>query len=165
LAWLQAQGVVKPQVLLAAAAGRPLDALALAQAGVDAQAWTELPQAVARGQAGALAGWPVPQIVDALQKLCVDALALAAGAAPRYFPPDSLQPVAHRPASAHQALPALLDWAADLARVSRHDGHPWNEALLLDALLASARTALNGTTARPDAASHARGSGGFATLG
>ena len=37
-----------------------------------------------------LAGWPLPQAVDALQKLCHDALAVACGAPPRYFPPTTL---------------------------------------------------------------------------
>lgn len=162
LAWLTAQGVEQPQVLWAAAGGRPLDALALARAGVGAKAWADLPQAVARGQAGALAGWAVPQVVDALQKLCADALALAAGAAPRYFPVASLPPLAglHR-------LPALLAWADELARVARHDEHPWNEALLLDALLAHAGAALS-TLAPPGpsagGAQTTRRAGGFDTL-
>ena len=54
-----AQGVASAEVLLAACSGRPLDALALAQAGIDAAAWSALPAAVARGAggcAGRLAG-------------------------------------------------------------------------------------------------------------
>jgi DNA polymerase III subunit delta' len=137
LAWLEAQGVDQPQVLWAAAGGRPLDALLLSQSGVGADAWAALPQAVARGQAGAMAGWAVPQWIDALQKLCTDALALAAGAQPRYFPAGSLPALGGQP-----ALPALLQWSDELARVARHDEHPWNEALLLDAMLGRAREAL-----------------------
>ncbi len=159
LAWLQAQGLDRPEVLWAACGKRPLDAWALAQGGVQAEDWVALPKAVARGQAGPLAGWAVPQVVDALQKLCSDALALAAGAAPRFFPPGSLPETAGRP-----ALPPLLDWARELIRVARHDGHPWNEPLLLDALLARARAALS--TPRPPGrtAPGARGAEGLDTL-
>jgi DNA polymerase-3 subunit delta' len=68
-----------PQVLLAACSGRPLDALALSQAGCHAEVWSGLPQAVARGQAAAFAGWPMPRVLDALHKLCHDAMARASG--------------------------------------------------------------------------------------
>jgi DNA polymerase-3 subunit delta' len=154
--WLAARGVAQPEVLLAAAGSAPLDALALHADGVDAAAWARLPAAVAAGQGAALAGWPVPRAVDALQKLCVDATAAAAapGAAPRHFPPGSLPPVAAA------ALPALLAWAGQLARVARHDDHPWNEPLLLDALVAQGRAALG--TGR--AAGGSARAGGVATL-
>lgn len=132
--WLAGQGVDNAQVLLAACSGRPLDALALAQSGVDAAGWAALPQAVARGQTSAMAGWPVPQVLDALHKLCHDAMARAAGAAPRYFPLASVP--------AHGQLTALSAWSAELDRVSRHAEHPWNEALLLEALIAQGRHAL-----------------------
>jgi DNA polymerase III subunit delta' len=134
LQWLAAQNVADPAVLLAAAGGRPLDALELAQAGIDAKAWTALPQALARGQGAVLAGWPVPRVVDALQKLCHDAMATAAGGAPRYFPAGSV------PRGA--ALEALSTWCRALARIARHDEHPWNEGLLLDALVLEGRQAL-----------------------
>jgi DNA polymerase-3 subunit delta' len=132
--WLEAQGVAGADVLLAAASGRPLDAQVLAAAGVDAAAWTALPRAVARGQGGALAGWPVPRAVDALQKLCHDALAQAAGGAPRYFPAGSV-PSGGRIAD-------LVAWQQSLNRVARHDEHPWHEPLLLDALLVQGHGAL-----------------------
>src|SRR5574337_911744 len=88
LAWLGAQGVADAPVLLAAAGGRPLEALDLAAAGIDAHTWAGLPAAVAGGKAAAFLGWPVPRTVDALQKLCHDAQATAAGGRPRYFPPE-----------------------------------------------------------------------------
>jgi DNA polymerase-3 subunit delta' len=138
LQWLAAQGVQDAAVLLAAASGRPLEALALSQAGIDAAAWTQLPRAVARGQGGALSGWPVPRAVDALLKLCHDALALAAGGVPRYFPGASLPHSPNRAA----VLPALIDWQRSLLRVARHDEHPWHEGLLLDALVCEGRAAL-----------------------
>lgn len=132
--WLQGQAVAEPEVLLAAAQGQPLLALALARDGVDAAQWRQLPLYLARGQGGAAAGWPLPRLIDALLKLCHDALALALGAAPRYFPTDSL------PARADPK--ALAAWQRELLRVARHDEHPWNEALLTDTLLAQAARAL-----------------------
>ena len=135
VAWLNAQGVAGPAVLLAAAGGRPLDALALHRERVDAAAWAALPRALARGQAGAWSGWPLTRCLDALQKLCHDLLAASVGGSPRYFPADALPPTAGRTAP-------LLDWAAELNRVARHAEHPWQEALLIDALVTRGREAL-----------------------
>ncbi len=137
LAWLAGQGVGPvdaAQVLLTACSGRPLDALALSQAGVDAGSWSALPEAVARGQAAALSGWPVPRVVDALQKLCHDALSRAGGGPAWFFPADRV------PAHGHPA--ALAEWSRELQRVARHDEHPWNEGLLLDALVQGGARAL-----------------------
>jgi DNA polymerase-3 subunit delta' len=133
-AWLAAQGVAQPEVLLAACSGRPLDALALAQAGIDAAAWSALPAAVARGQATAMAGWPVPQAVDALQKLCHDAMARASGAPAVYFPTECVP--------AGSAWLALTSWSQELARIARHEDHPWQEALMIDALVTQGRLAM-----------------------
>jgi len=140
--WLQTHGVAEAadaQVLLAACSGRPLDVLALVHAGVDARAWAALPLAVANGQAAALAGWPVPRALDALQKLCHDAMARATGGAGVYFPAHSLP--------ARVALPALNAWAAELRRVARHAEHPWSEALLIEALVGAGAHALSPPTA------------------
>jgi len=149
-AWLAAQGVAQPEVLLAACCGRPLDALALAQAGIDAAAWSALPVAVARGQSAALAGWAVPQAVDALQKLCHDAMARASGAPAIYFPTERVP--------AGGAWPALTTWSQELARIARNEDHPWQEALMIDALVMQGRLALapSSQTAPPRR--------GFATL-
>ncbi len=133
-AWLATHGVAQPAVLLAACNGRPLDALALAQAGVDAAAWAALPRAVAHGQTAGLVGWPAAQALDALQKLCHDAMALSVGGQPSYFPADSL------PAAA--SLQRLIDWNAELSGVARHAEHPWNEGLLLEALVGQGQQAL-----------------------
>ena len=127
VAWLEAQGVAQAQVLLAACNGRPLDALALAQAGIDGPAWSALPAAVAAGKASAFSGWSVALAVDALHKICHDAMAVASGAAARYFPDQRV------PRGAQ--LVALADWSAELDRVARHDEHPWNEGLLIEALV------------------------------
>ena len=150
-AWLQAQGVVEPQVLLAACAGRALDALALAQGGVDAQAWSALPARVARGQAEAFTGWPVPRALDVLHKLCHDALAIACGGSARYFPADRV-PAGGSPS-------ALLAWSGELGRVTRHQDHPWHEALLIEALVRSGAHAM----ARAGS-THGAGMRGFDTL-
>ncbi len=134
-AWLAEQGIADGvEVLLSACSGRPLDALALFRAGVDARAWAALPGAVLQGHAGALAGWPVQRVLDALAKLCHDAMAMAGGGAPRYFPPER--------ALARAQLPRLAAWSRDLARWMRHAEHPWNEGLLLEALVKSGADAL-----------------------
>lgn len=137
VAWLATQGVKDggdARVLLAACSGRPLDALALLQAGVDAGAWAALPAALAQGRAGALAGWPVPRVLDALSKLCHDAMAVCSGAAPRFFPAD-------RSFAKAQAA-RLADWSRELARVARNAEHPWNEGLLVEALVRAGHEAL-----------------------
>ncbi len=149
LAWLGERLKDDPAVLLAAASGRPLDALALAQGGVSARAWAGLPAAMAAGQAQALAGWSIAAAVDALQKLCHDTWALAAGAPPRYFAAPTLR--------TGVAMPALAAWARNLARVARHDEHPWNEGLLIEALVCEAQQTL--APAAPAAAPRERGVG------
>ncbi len=133
-AWLAERGVAEPEVLLAATAGRPLDALALHQGGVKAEVWRQLPQALARGHGAAVQGWPLPQVLDLLFKVCHDAMAQVGGGAPRYFSPGSV------PAGASMAR--LRAWSLDLQRVARHAAHPWNEGVLLDALVAAAARAL-----------------------
>ena len=137
LAWLEHQGV-KPLdalALLRAAGGRPEDALHLARSGLDAQQWGLLPKALVRGDSTALAGWAPAQAVDALQRLCHDLMALAAGAQPRFFQASDL-PV---PAS-----PAVLGrWARELGQTARTAEHPFNAGLMLEALVSQARSALN----------------------
>jgi DNA polymerase-3 subunit delta' len=151
-AWLTEQGVGDAAVLLAAAGGAPLAARDLAASGIDAAAWLALPRAVARGQAAALAGWPVVRAVDALQKVCHDALVQAAGGVPRYFSTQAL-PTGARPGS-------LSTWARSLSRAARHAEHPWNEGLLVEALVSEGRACWQeGTTRGP------RGARGLDTLG
>ncbi len=133
-AWLADRGVAQPGVMLAAAGGQPLDALAGAQDGIDAALWLALPKHVARGDAAPLSGWPLPRLIEMLQKLCHDALCVAAGAAPRYFPAASLPPAAD--------AAALSAWWRELARSARHAEHPWNAALMNESLVAAAREAL-----------------------
>lgn len=150
-AWLEAQGVVGAEVLLAATGGQPLRARRMAQDGVDAEAWAALPRAVMAGHTAAFQGWPLPMTIDALQRLSHDLLCRAAGAAPRFFPPASLPAVG--------AIEPLLAWQRSLSRVARHDEHPWNEGLLLEALVHEARSAMATSPARPGPLGP-----GFATL-
>jgi DNA polymerase-3 subunit delta' len=151
-AWLLEQGVGDAVVLLAAAGGAPLAARDLAASGIDAPAWLALPRAVARGQAAALAGWPVPRAVDALQKICHDALVQAAGGTPRYFAVQAL------PSGAHHG--ALRAWARSLSRAARHAEHSWNEGLLVEALVSEGRACWQEATTRGP-----RSPRGLATLG
>lgn len=151
-AWLAERGVAEPAVLLAAMAGRPLDALALHQGGVRAEVWRQLPQALARGQGAAVQGWPLPQVLDLMFKVCHDAMAVAGGGMPRYFAAEGLPRAA--------SLSRLREWSLELQRVSRHAAHPWNEGVLLDALVAAAARALQPASPKTPGARRA----GFDTL-
>ncbi|HEY0859253.1 MAG TPA: DNA polymerase III subunit delta' [Albitalea sp.] len=133
--WLAERSVAQPEVLLAATGGQPQDVLEWVKEGVDASQWVALPRQLARGETGTLAAWPLPRVVDMLQKLCHDAMRLAAGAAPRYFPADALP--------AAPALAALSAWARELARSARQAEHPWNAGLMVESLTQQARQALN----------------------
>ncbi len=140
-AWLAQQGVNDPDVLLAAAGGRPLEAQALAGDGLHADFWHRLGAAVAAGQAALLAPLPLPRAIDAMQKLCHDAMALAGGAAPRFLPHGSV------PAGA--AMAALADWSRELARAARHGEHPWQAALLVESLVSQGQRAWGGARVLP----------------
>lgn len=148
-AWLAGQGLAAADasVLLAGCGGRPLEVASLLEAGIHAQAWAALPAAVARGQAAVLSGWGVARAVDALYKLCLDGLSASLGAAPRYFPAS--------PALAGGDAVRLSAWSRELARVARHAEHPWNEALLVEALVKQGAMAL--APPRPAAKPPARG--------
>lgn len=132
--WLTERGVANAAVLLAATGGQPQEALEWSAQGLDAALWQRVPALVQRGEAGTFAAWPLPRLVDALQKLCHDAACVAAGAAPRYFPATSLPPAAD-PA-------ALTAWSAELMRVARHAEHAWSAALLAESLVQQGQRAL-----------------------
>jgi DNA polymerase-3 subunit delta' len=133
--WLDARGVAGPAVLLAACGGQPLQALQWSQEGIDAGLWSQLPLAMLRGESAPFLNWPLPRLVEALQKLCHDALCVASGAAPRYFPPGTVR------AGADHA--ALTNWARHLSRIARHADHPWSAGLLVESLVNEARMALS----------------------
>ncbi len=149
LAWLRERGVDDGAVLLAAAGARPLLALSFHAAGVSARVWTELPRAVAQGDAKVLSGWPLPRAIDALLRLCHDLARQAVGGTPLYFPVTAIQVFS-------ADVYALEAWRQTLLRASRHDGHAWNEGLLLEALCAQGAIAMR--------AGHAVAPGRRATL-
>jgi DNA polymerase-3 subunit delta' len=137
VAWLHARGV-KPAdalALLKAAGGRPDDALEFSVGGQGPEVWSALPGALARGDVGVFAGWSPAQTVQALQKLCHDLLAVAAGAPPRFFRRADLP--------AAPSLTAVSQWGRELARTARTVEHPFNPGLMLEALVSQARSALN----------------------
>ncbi|GAB3663252.1 DNA polymerase III subunit delta' [Ramlibacter alkalitolerans] len=136
-AWLAEQGVPAPAapVLLRAAGGRPEDALRLHQAGLDARAWSQWPKALVRGDNPVIGDWGPGDLVEALQKLCHDLLAVRSGAAPRFFEAADLPPAA--------SVQALTGWWRALAATSRTVDHPFNAGLMLEDLVSQARAALH----------------------
>ncbi|MDQ3060705.1 MAG: DNA polymerase III subunit delta' [Pseudomonadota bacterium] len=140
------------QTLLTGSGGRPADALSWIQSSAPADAarhWQALPQAMARGDASALADLAPSQAVDALQKLCHDVWAARVGAAPRFFSAQDLPmlpcgktgiPPA---ASLRVSLQALASWSKELNAIARTVEHPYHPGLLLESLVSRARTALN----------------------
>ncbi len=137
LAWLQEQGLAAPQAaaLLQAAGGRPEDALAYAQGGLDPQAWGALPRAMARGDVAAVRDWSPVQLLEALHKLSHDMLVHAQGAQPRFFAVADLPPA--------RSVAALTRWCHSLRDARRHAEHPFNPGLMLEALVSQAQNTLN----------------------
>jgi len=135
--WLLSQGLSAPdaEVFLRASGGRAEDALGMARSGLAASAWGSFPKAMSRGDVQAVADWAPPQLLDALQKLCHDMLAQAAGGTPRFFDPGQL-PKAVR-------LGALSGWSRELMKAARTVEHPFNPGLMLEALVSRARNVLN----------------------
>ncbi len=137
--WLVGQGVAVDQVdtLLAAAGGRPEDALALLQAGHSAAQWNDFPLAMARGDAGFVKDWAIGPLLDALQKLCHDALARQQGASPRFFSDKALAP------TQKAGLRQLSEWSVSLRATHRTVEHPFQPGLFQEALVEQAKTALH----------------------
>lgn len=133
-AWLASQGVADAPTLLAAAGHEPLTALEWARDGVDAKTLRSLAECVRRGDAGALAKWPVPRVVEALMKLAHDCARVGVGAAPRFFDASGLRPP--------RDAAALGEWLRELARVQRHAEHAWHAPLLIETLVTQGRRAL-----------------------
>ena len=140
------------RVLLAAAGGRPSDALAWVLGGAPDEAardWRELPKAMARGDVGALTGWAPALVVDALQKICHDVWAVKVGAQPRFFslvdlplPVQKQTSVDTQNLGSPASVFALAAWSKELATTARTVEHPYNPGLMLEALVSRAKQAL-----------------------
>ncbi len=140
------------RVLLAAAGGRPADALTWVQGGAPDEAareWQALPKAMARGDVAALTGWAPALVVDALQKICHDVWAVKVGAQPRFFSLADLPLPARLPTAAEMpnlgspaSIFALAAWSKELAATARTVEHPYNPGLMLEALVSRAKQAL-----------------------
>lgn len=137
--WLAGEGVQEPERLLAATGGQPLEALAWSAERVDAGTLERLPAEVLRGDASAVAQWPVPRVIEILQKLCHDAMRVQVGAPPRYFPDLPPMPGARSD--------ALHEWARSLTRAAHDADHPWHAGLIIDALVLQGSTACQGLPA------------------
>lgn len=135
--WLREEGVEEGAAagLLKAAGGRPEDALRLHRAGLTARTWSQWPKALVRGDTGVITDWSPAQLVEGLQKLCHDLLAVHSGAAPRFFEAADL------PAAG--SVEGLTRWWRSLADTARTVEHPFNAGLMLEDLVAGARTALH----------------------
>jgi DNA polymerase-3 subunit delta' len=139
LEWLAHQGLgeTDAQSLLLASGGRPQDAMAFASAGREATHWANFPTAMLRGDSAYVRDWTGPELLDSLQKLCHDAMALKVGAHPRFFAAPTLS-------SAQNAqFSALSDWNAELTVARKTMDHPFNAGLMQEALVEKARSALN----------------------
>lgn len=139
--WLEQAGVKDAEVLLAATGGQPQEVLLWVEQGIDAALWRRLPAIVMRGEAQALSAWPLPRLIDALQKLCHDAACVAVGAPPRYFPQDVIAKGGNSD--------ALAEWMQALKRCARHAEHAWNAGLMLESLVQQGQQALRGEAAGP----------------
>lgn len=151
-AWLTGQGVQAPEVMLAATGGQVQKVLDWQARGLSATQWTALPRQLSQGEAGALTGWPLPELLAVLQRLCHDAMCRAAGAPTRYFPEAAF--AALPPARGPAAMERLGAWSRELLRLVRHAEHPYSAALVFDAVVAQAQQALraapDGQRARKD---------------
>ena len=131
--WLGTEGIADAGVLLASGRGQPLEVAERLSLGLTADAWRRLPREVRAGQSAALAGWPLPLAIDALQKLCHDAVVAAVGAPPRYFPAAAV------PGDGDVA--ALTAFGQTLRQAARHAEHPLNAALAVESLVQQLRRA------------------------
>jgi DNA polymerase-3 subunit delta' len=100
---------------------------------------------MARGEVAALADLAPPQVLDALHKLCHDALACKMGAPPRFFAAADLPGAL----LARTSVASLTRWSRALAQAARTVEHPFNPGLMLESLVNEARLALNSEPSRP----------------
>ncbi len=135
--WLEAHGVPATQsaLLLRTAGGRPDEALDSFARGKEVGAWSSTLQALSRGEAAYFKDWAIAHLVDTLQMVCHDAMAQHAGAQPRFF--------ANGDWRGNTSWTALSGWSQALMATRRTMDHPFNTGLMLEALVAQAKTALN----------------------
>ncbi len=135
--WMQARGVdaAQAQLLLQAMGGRPDDAFAFAASGRDPLVWRAVPKALRSGDTAVFKDWTIPQVVDALHKLCHDLMAQHSGASPRFYSAADL--------GRGVSFAALCVWSRELSRTMRTMDHPFNAGLMLEALVGQAKTVLN----------------------
>ena len=134
LAWLVEQGLKADEAakLLKSSGDRPQDAL---QARGLAGTWQGLPEALWHGDAAWVKDWPLPDLLDALQQLCHDLMAVCQGARPRFFDPSQMP--AQLPDFAQ-----LCAWSRALTLARRTVEHPYNPGLMQEALVSQAQLAL-----------------------
>lgn len=146
--WLIDQGVAAPDapVWLSAAGGQPQTALNLAQSGMSTHAWLNLPKQIASGVS--LAQLPAAvveaplSLATTLQKICHDTLCHVQGAKPRYFSSGSLPTAPNGPLAVQASVYKLTGWAKSLTASMRVIEHPVKPDLMMEAMLAEAKLAL-----------------------
>jgi len=139
MSWLVTQGVdaAAAKGLWMAAGARPDDVMRLLASGRSVEDWQRFPAAMASGNAAAVRDWAIPELVDALQKLCHDALCIQQQADPRFF---ALKTPA---AGKGPSLEALSNWSVALKKTRTTMDHPFNAGLMQEALVEQAQRALN----------------------
>ena len=96
----------------------------------------QLPKALQRGNPGGLADGTPAQAVEALQKLCHDLMATQHGARPRFFEQKDL-------GSVRSSIGELSNWSKALSMAMKTMEHPFNQGLMIEALVGQAHSALN----------------------
>ena len=97
--------------------------------------WAAVPKALRAGQVEPLQELGGAELIDVLQKVCHDQLAVQVGGAPRFFAAQALVP--------DTSLQALSTWSQALQRSARTADHPFQAGLMLEALVGQARHALS----------------------
>ena len=140
LSWMQSRGVdsLVASHALKAAGGRPDDAMAFIESGRDLGVFTHLRITLSRGDVSVFKDWTLPQVVDALQKLCHDLTARHVQGPLRFFDAKELGPPV--------PLEALTCWNQALSQTVKTVEHPFNTGLMLEALVNQAKIALNSSS-------------------
>jgi DNA polymerase-3 subunit delta' len=134
LEWLGQQGLpnIEIPVLLKAFGGSPMAVLAAHQAGLSAKDWQQLPAMLKHAKPEDIAKysrWSIPIFIQALQRLCVDLMALHYGGSVRYFDEATL--------NLGFSIEQLSHWWKELQRAARHQDHPLSAGLLMESLVLS----------------------------